>query len=241
MATKSYDLDQPLEKLLELARGKFGEVTFEPVVIGDITLEILQIKDMPRYIEKLVGRAQNGKKINLPLWAKIWPACLFLGFYLDKFPFKDDDEILEIGAGVAVIGLVAAKRGFKVTITDIDADALLFSKINALKNGVEDLVKIESVDFTRGGLGKKFDYIIGCEVLYSEEVYKPLHGFLNNHLAETPTAEIVLAMDQKRQARTFFDLAKERYQMMRQACDFPDSETGEDVALHMFRMRRKPA
>ena len=140
---------RPMDVLIDLAVRKFGEVEFEKVVVGDVSLEVLQIKNMQQYINKLMDKTRAGKKISLPLWAKVWPSSLMLGYTLTKFPIKKGSKILEVGAGSAVNGLVLAKRGFDVTITDIDADALLFSKINALKNDLGDSVTIVRSDFTR--------------------------------------------------------------------------------------------
>ncbi|WP_250645464.1 class I SAM-dependent methyltransferase [Salidesulfovibrio onnuriiensis] len=233
-----YDLDQPMGKLLELAGNKFGEVCFETVTIGNMSLDILQIKDMPRYIEKLVGSAKPGKSVELPLWAKIWPSCLFLGFFLQQFPFKPEDELLEVGAGVAVIGLVAAKRGLHVTVSDLEDDALLFARINALKNGVEDKMDIAKADFTKDSLGRRFDHIIGCEVLYNEATYEPLADFLVDHLAERADSEVILAMDRKREGRAFFNRAKGTFGIMRKDFSFTDKDSGEEQFINLFRMRR---
>lgn len=238
MSEIRYDLAQPLEKLLELAGSKFGEVGFETVTIGDISLEILQIKDMPKYIEKLVGRAKPGKSVDLPLWAKVWPSCLFLGFFLQKFPFKPEDQLLEVGAGVALIGLVVAKKGFRVTVTDREDDALLFARINALKNGVEDKVEITKADFTKDMLGKRYDHILGCEVLYDERTYEPLADFLVDHLAKRPDSEVILAMDRKREGRAFFSRASESFGIMSKNFCFTDQDSGEDQSVNLFRMRK---
>ena len=54
-------------------------------------------------------------------------------------------------------------------------------------------------------------------------------------------AEILLAMDQKRQGRKFFDLANEQYAMMKSAAKCKDAKTGEENAVNLFRMKRKQA
>lgn len=238
MSELKYDLDQPLEKLIEIATKKFGELDFEKVVVGDAELEVLQIKDMPAYIDKLVGQASGKKTVDLPLWAKVWPSCLFLGFYLQQFPFKEGDHVLEIGAGVAVIGLIVAKKGFQVTLTDIEDDALLFARINVLKNGVQDNVDIKKVDFTKDNLGQEYDHIIGCEVLYSEPTYVPVAQFLNNHLSHDKGAEIVMAMDKKRVALRFFEEAQKNFMLMHKGFTFKDKESEEEQEINLFRMRR---
>jgi len=39
---KEYDLDQPMDVLIDIAVKKFGEVEFEKIVVGDISIEVLQ-------------------------------------------------------------------------------------------------------------------------------------------------------------------------------------------------------
>lgn len=239
MAVKDYDLDRPMDVLIDLAVRKFGEVEFEKVVVGDVSLEVLQIKNMQQYINKLMDKTRAGKKISLPLWAKVWPSSLMLGYTLTKFPIKKGSKILEVGAGSAVNGLVLAKRGFDVTITDVDADALLFSKINALKNDLGDSVTIVRSDFTRDSLGCCFEYIVGCEVLYDEMGFELLVDFLVDHLAEGDSAEVILAIDQKRQARRFFELANDRFAMMKSSARYREEKTGDENVINLFRLKRK--
>jgi predicted nicotinamide N-methyase len=239
MAVKDYDLDQPIDVLINLAVKKFGGVEFEKVVVGDVTLEVLQIKNMQQYIDKLMDKTRAGQKISLPLWAKVWPSSLILSCTLTKFSIGMGSKILELGAGSSINGLVLAKRGFDVTITDIDADALLFSKINALKNGLGDSVSIVRTDFADECLGQYFEYIVGCEVLYDETGFESLVNFLGESLAEKDSAEIIFAIDQKRQARRFFELAGDRFSMMKSSVKYKEKTTGDENIINLFRLKRK--
>ncbi len=241
MADKVHNLDQPIGALIDIAVREFGEVEFQTVTVGDKTLEVLQIKDMPKYLDKLMDKTRAGKKIALPMWAKIWPSTLVLGYMLTKFPFADNCTILEVGAGCAVNGMVLASLGHKVTVTDVDPFALLFGRINALKNGLEGKLVIKQADFTQDALDERYDYLIGCDVLYEEAVYEILADFVDEHLAETPTAEVLLAMDQKRQGRKFFDKASESFAMMKSDAKYKDTETGEENVVSLYRMKRKQA
>lgn len=239
MAGIDYDLDQPMGALIDLAVKKFGEVEFEKVVVGDVSLEVLQIKNMQQYIDKLMDKTRAGKKIRLPLWAKVWPSSLILGYTLTQFPFSDGCKILEVGAGSAVNSLVLAERGIDITITDTDQDALLFSKINALKNGLADSVKILPTDFSKESLDASYDYIVGCELLYDETGFDALADYLVEALADQDSAEVLLAIDQKRQARSFFELADKRFAMMKSSARYTDEETGDENVINLFRLKRK--
>jgi 2-polyprenyl-3-methyl-5-hydroxy-6-metoxy-1,4-benzoquinol methylase len=238
---KDYDLDQPMDRLIDIAVSKFGAVEFQKVTVGDVTLDVLQVKDMQRYIDTLVNKTRAGKTISLPLWAKVWPSCLILGYMLTRFPFPEGCRILEVGAGGAVNGLVLAKRGLPVTVSDIDPDALLFSRINVLKNGLGEFATVTRLDFTRDRDQTPFDCIVGCEVLYDEMTYEPMARFLDEQLAMDAAAEVFLALDEKRQARKFFTLAAEKFSMAKTSSKYNDQGSGEERTVNLFRLKRKVA
>jgi len=194
---------------------------------------------MQRYLDKLVGDTRSGKQIKLPLWAKVWPSCIILGCALANFPFSDGCRIMELGAGSAVNGLVLAKRGFGLTCTDVDPDALLFSKINVLKNGLAESIEILRSDFTCDNLGRSFEYIIGCEILYDEIGFASLVDYLDEHLSEDSTAEIIIAIDRKRQVRKFFEFADQRFNVMKSSVKYREEKTGDENVINLFRLKRK--
>nr|WP_279593517.1 methyltransferase [Pseudodesulfovibrio sp. S3-i] len=234
-------MEQPIGALIDIAVREFGEVVFETVSIGGHSFEVLQIKHMQKYLDKLMDKNRAGKGISLPFWAKVWPSSLILGYTLTKFPFVQGSHILEVGAGCALNSMVLAKIGYAVTVTDIEPFALLFGKINALKNGLEDKIQLRQADFTTDSLGMRFEYIIGCEVLYEEAVYEPMVAFLDSLLVENASSEILLAMDQKRQGRKFFDKACDLFSMMKSCANYKDTETGEEQVVNLFRLKRKQA
>lgn len=238
MSAKDFELNQPLEALVAEAERRFGGIVYEEVSIAGVTLQIPQIKDMPRYLDRLVGKTRPGDSVELPLWAKMWPSCLMLGMFMARCPLPEGARVLEVGAGVGVSGLVAASRGLKVTVSDVEPDALLFSRIGVLKNGLEANVEVVDCDFTKAELPNRFDMIIGCEILYQDHVYEPLHAFLERHLAETPEAEIVIALDSVRKGQGFFRRAEGRYRMMKQEFPYKDEETGQERASVLYRLRR---
>jgi predicted nicotinamide N-methyase len=145
--------------------------------------------------------------VSLPFWAKLWPSNIILAYYLNRMELAPGARVLEIGAGGGLAGLVTALRGAPTVLSDVDDNALLFCRINALKNGLGDAVEVRRVDFTTERPEDRFEYVVGCEVLYQEDVYRPLVKFLAHTLAPTPGSQVVLARDYARRARRFFKLA----------------------------------
>ena len=241
MSELPFDLRAPLSELLDQAQSKYN-VCFEPLVIGEQRVEILQIADMENYIERLA--AQTSKDLELPFWAKIWPTSLLLAYFVQKLPGRQNaPRLLEIGAGVGVCGLVAARCGFSVTISDLDPDALLFSQINILQNGLQDRAEVAQADFSTDRLPRTYDFILGSEVLYHASAYTGLVEFLQNHLAQRPHAATLLAQGYARGAQGFFELAQNAFQVQQTILGYKEGADKEDEK-HMsviYKLTRKGA
>ncbi|SMF39774.1 class I SAM-dependent methyltransferase [Desulfovibrio gilichinskyi] len=228
--------ESSFDELLAAARNKFGAIKFETVKLGVKTIEVAQVVDMPAYLDRLIDKARGGKKIDLPLWAKIWPSCMVLGVYLLKFSPVENATFLEVGAGGGLCGLVAASRGYNVVLSDIDDDALLFCRLNALRNNLDDKITVKKVDFCNDDLGEKFNYIIGCEVLYQESIQIPFYHFVDKHISRDAGSEALLAMDKKRAGRLFFEEAKKEYRLMRQEVPFAGDDNDGKTLISLIKM-----
>ena len=224
----SYRLDAPLDELLDMAKASF-QVEFTPVGIDTVTLEVLQIADMETYVDELAATAKPGQ-LELPFWAKIWPASLLLGYYVNRMQAPAGASFLEIGAGIGHVGLVAAQRGFDVTITDIDDKALLFSQINILHNGLQDKAVVRKADFSSTRFDAPFDFILGSEVLYIEDLYRPLVKFLLRALKAEPHAEVVLAKEYSRKAKKFFNEADKEFHIQEKVLGYKEKDATEGDA-----------
>ncbi|WP_287043783.1 methyltransferase [Desulfonatronospira sp. MSAO_Bac3] len=231
---------ESMDELLARAREKY-EVIFEPVRIKDMTLDILQIADMEAYIDQLAETA--GDRLELPFWAKIWPASVILGYYLCSLPADKPLDMLELGAGVGLCGLVAAARGHKVLITDNHPDALLFARINILQNNLQERASVQAVDFTADHLSRSFDSILGAEILYQENIYPYLIRFLDKHLDTSLHGEIILSASNARKSPAFFQKAQENFQISHKTLECRDSSADdyEDQESHKITIYRMKA
>ena len=200
MALCAFSPEASLDELLTLAEKKF-KIGFESVRVGDQTLEIAQITNMVEYLDRLSQKARNGKNIQIPMWAKIWPAATLLSYSVRQLPCTGEQSLLEIGAGMGIPGLFAAAMGFQTVISDINEDALLFARINILKNGLADRARIQRIDFSTAPTEQKFDVLLGSEVLYIPGAAKPLVHFVKNSMK--PEGMALLARDYKRHENTF--------------------------------------
>ena len=237
--------DASLDQLLDLVSARYA-VHFETLRIGEDVLECLQFSDMEAYIEQRLHRSSPGEGIDaLPLWAKIWPASFPLAIYMRGLRPASGERVLEIGAGLGVSGLFAAKRGFSVVLSDTVPEALLFARINCLRNALGDEVRVQQIDFTASDDPGRFDRIIGSEVLYREQYFKPLLHFFRTNLEPKPSAEILLSADAGRRSIKFFAAAKDFFRISRSAMTTPmasaavpegeEQDTGQTTYLYRLR------
>jgi predicted nicotinamide N-methyase len=113
----------------------------------------------------------------LPYWAELWPSSWSL---VQALPDSlEDRRVLELGCGLGLPSIVAARRGAKVLATDWAADALALLACNATRNGVE--LSRARLDWTapdettaRG----PFDLVLAADVAYENRNVAPLAALL---------------------------------------------------------------
>lgn len=108
----------------------------------------------------------------MPYWAFLWPAALKMVATILKTDWPTNAEVLEIGAGIGIVGLAGLARGLNVTISDYEPKAVDLALFNARRNG-----------FTAGqGLvldwrcppPQQYQFLWGCELLYEDRHHEPL-------------------------------------------------------------------
>ena len=147
-------------------------LTPSPLRIGDIRLELLTVETIDPVIEALEENESTGLAA-FPYWVKIWEAAIALAAHLSEQKPDTSRTVIELGAGMGVVGLFLAAYGHPVTLTDFNADALALMRKNAKKNGLTS-VSIRKVDWNQPDLPDKYDIVCGAELLYRQSDLKPL-------------------------------------------------------------------
>lgn len=157
-----------------------------------------------------------------PYWSVLWRSGVALGRELDAEDLRGT-RVTELGCGLAVPSIVAARAGAEVIATDGDIDALDLVRRNAEANDVH--VETAALDWAdpdelveRG----PFDLVLGADVLYERPSVALLLDLLP-HLA--PTAWI--ADPGRPAAEAFFEQAERRWSV----------ETTVRGVVHLHRIR----
>lgn len=232
---------QNLAALLEVINNKFPS-DFEEMDIDGKSIKILTIKDMPGYLDQIVnnGSIKNPIK-DLPLWAKVWPASFVLGRFLRHCACAGK-TMLELGAGVGVCSLIAARWGFsQIMATDINKDALLFCQVNILANNLQNTIKTQylnlcssNVCFDKTDCSRTFDYICASEILYLKELHLPLLKFIKKYLAQS--GQVYLCVDWVRNQPCFLQLASENFKIRQGKIGVKTTEEDGQIKRRVYNM-----
>jgi len=96
-------------------------------------LEIMRPRDAEALVDE---RAFAEEDEFLPYWAELWPAGVGLARALDGRALRGV-PVLELGCGLGLPSIVAARAGGRVLATDWSPDAVAATAANAERNGVQ--------------------------------------------------------------------------------------------------------
>lgn len=126
----------------------------------------------PRSAEDLISQDDFDRDERLPYWADLWPSAIALAQALGQLS-TGAAHTLELGCGLGLVTVSALRAGHDVLATDYYADALLFTRRNALRaTGREPRVQLVDWRSLPGTLGR-FDLVLASDVLY-ERAYAQL-------------------------------------------------------------------
>ncbi len=117
-------------------------------------------------------------------------------------------RVLDLGCGSGVVAVFAARRGARVTATDINPAAVRCARINALLNQVETQVETAVGDLWEPVAGRVFDLIVFNPPFFrgrprdaldhawrGEDVFERFAAGLDRHLAPGGQAWVLLSTD----------------------------------------------
>ena len=204
------------------------DTIIDELVINRRKFRVMLPRDINRFI--------NPQNVfhEFPLWAKIWPASWVLAGHLADMPVASSKKILEIGAGIGLVSIVAAAFGHSITMTDSNPDALQFARANAVINGCPHL-PIQMLDWNNPLLKDTVDCIVASEVTYSRENIQPLLRLFKSCLQ--PKGEVILAGEIKRVSKDFYQQMESNFKIRAQKKILRSD--GEEIAVFLLCLNRK--
>jgi len=155
------------------------------LTIGSQHLTLLRVKDLERWVDREALLRDEAEEP--PYWAHLWTGALTLARYVEKRLDCRNLNILDLGCGLGLTGIVASLKGGQVTFADKEPPAVAFATMNAQLNNCP-FFEARTLDFTRDTLDAQFAFILGAEILYDRPTFLSLVSFLRRHLAPQGSA-----------------------------------------------------
>jgi predicted nicotinamide N-methyase len=204
------------------------ETETNEVVVKDRKFQIL----LPRFLTGFINT--HDVFHEFPLWAKIWQASWVLADHLAATPVAAKKQLLELGAGIGLVSIVAASFGHRITMSEYNHDALQFARANALINDCPELPIVE-LDWNRPKLPGRFDYIVASEVIYRKEDCRPLIKLLKACLK--PDGEVILAGEMRKSSMDFYRELANLFNIKVQKKVLRSDD--DEIDIYFFRMNLK--
>ncbi len=166
----------------ESLAGRFTLVA-TPVTIAGRQLELVH----PESVEGLISEDDFDTDERLPYWGAIWPSARVLARRIAQQPGAGR-RLLELGCGVGLVSLSAARAGFDVLATDYYAEACQMTALNAERNGIPGICTrvVDWREFPADLSG--FDFVVASDVLYERGNASLVTAALARSLAPGGTA-----------------------------------------------------
>jgi SAM-dependent methyltransferase len=121
----------------------------------------------PPDIEALIDVAAFEADERIPYWANVWESARVLAEDLADSS-GGGLSLIELGCGLGLPALVAARQGFAVTATDYEEEALEGVRFNADVNGLGERVATRILDWRSPEPMGVFERVVAADVLYEQ-------------------------------------------------------------------------
>lgn len=147
----------------------------EDPALGELVSQAVELPGGPVSVLQPVGSAEVPDSGPVkwapiaPYWSVLWRSGVALARELDGRELRGL-RVVELGCGLALPSLVAARGGASVLATDASAEALVLLERNAELNGIE--IETARIDWAQPDeLVERgpFDLVLAADVLYEAE------------------------------------------------------------------------
>jgi predicted nicotinamide N-methyase len=180
----------------------------EAIAVAGRRFAITVVRDTNALLESIHAE-EFARDERLPYWAELWTSSLELARWSLKGGVGRGMRVLELGCGLGLVGIAAARAGGHVTMTDYEPDALAFARLNAADNLPQpshgDGIRVAMLDWRDLYRGEQYGLVLGSDIVYDRSVFEPLLRCLQECLA--PGGRAVMTDPDRAVGRAFLELA----------------------------------
>lgn len=160
-----------------LPTGAAADVVEEVLELGGHRVRLLRPRSGDALLDEVLAE-EHPDDDRLPFWAELWPSGTALAAAVAARPLAGT-RVLELGCGLGLVSVAAAKAGADVVAADLSAEALAFTAVNAARNDVP--VRTVRCAFERPApllAGAPWDLVVAADVLYDRKTVPVLLDLL---------------------------------------------------------------
>jgi predicted nicotinamide N-methyase len=198
-------------------------------------LESIRVKDqdIQLYVPAAseVHDAYILNKINFPFWAQVWPSARALAaFILDHPEIIKNKKVLELGAGLGLPSIVAARWAASVVCSDHEQDAIEFAALSARYHQLKN-VSTSLLDWTHLPENLDMDVLLLSDINYEPGYFELQQELISSLLKKNIT--ILLTTPQRLMAKSFVAPLM-KYCRHQEEINIPHSEKEVIISLFIF-------
>ncbi|MDM8006603.1 MAG: methyltransferase domain-containing protein [Phycisphaerae bacterium] len=149
--------------------------------IGGCSFDLTWPADIDALLDYPEVRERFARDQYMPYWAQPWPAAVLLAEAILAGDEGRGRPAVELGCGVGLVSLAAAKMGWSVTASDYDEHAIAFAQLNAANNNIR-LAGARMIDFRLPLQSPAYDRVLGADLTYERRNAEPLAQWLASSL-----------------------------------------------------------
>ena len=143
------------------------------ITIAADAFDIIALKDAAALLDDAEFVRECEKTDRLPYGFELWPAALMLAQYLYRNDPGQGRRAVELGCGVGLVSIAAARRGWRILPTDSDPVPLGFAEFNAAANAVI-IEAYQLLDWHHPPTDSRFSLVLAADVLYQRCDHLPI-------------------------------------------------------------------
>jgi len=151
------------------------------VAVGRERVAVWQVRDLESHVDRdALLRGEHPS--DPPYWAHLWSGARLLAAAIPS----GRRRVIELGCGLGLPALTAARRGAEVVAVDRMVEPLAFVRASARAAALD--VSVAVGDFRDVAFRRSFDLVLLAEVLYDRSAFVGLVRTLDRLLAADGTA-----------------------------------------------------
>lgn len=195
-------------------------------------VEMVVVQDLEAHLDR--RRLLADPVYVPPYWALVWSGSIALARRLGREISCRGKRVLDVGCGLGLLSLVAAREAGIVTAIDRERVPIDFLRASAIRAGLEVEALVEDVEAVPRD--ERHDLVLCAELLYERDRFDALAHALEARLA--PSGSIVVADARRIDTREFWAAMAARGFLAREIATEEVREEGTLVRIRIAELGR---